>query len=87
VLPPGQEYAWYAGAVGEEAHWLGLATRRPVRYVGFEDAGRLEVGRPGDRVLLALAACIDGEPQITYSMAPPPDLSECVAQPGASAGR
>lgn len=94
ALAPGQEYAWYAGAVGEEAHWLGLATRRLVRYVAFEDAGRLAVERPGDLVLLALAACVDGALQIRYSMeAPadlptrPPDPRECVAQPAASAGR
>ena len=74
MLAPGQEYAWYAGALGEEAHWLGLSTRRPSSMSASRTpAGWRRSGR-SDRVFLALAAHVDGEAQITYSMEAPADL-------------
>ncbi|MDQ6797288.1 MAG: hypothetical protein M3011_04555, partial [Actinomycetota bacterium] len=75
-----QEAAWYAGAIGEPAGWLALATRRPAVMVTGSDLAALSAAHPQDLVMVGRTHCIDGDPYRSYAFETPADV---VARPPA----
>ncbi len=87
-LGPGQESAWYAGAVGQPATWWGYAMRKPAVKVPADELELLAADRPDDVVMFGELRCIGGEPKVSYGVESarelalePPVVSRCPAQP------
>ncbi|MGI8777617.1 MAG: hypothetical protein ACR2LJ_09595 [Acidimicrobiales bacterium] len=83
-LDPGQLSAWYTGAVGKPAAWLGLATGRPAVVVPVADLAALAAAYPHDLVLVGRMRCVNGGPRIAYGfekavvvVARPPEIDRC----------
>jgi len=67
ALGPGQEVAWYMGAVGRSAAWIALATGKPAVAVAIADRTGLAEAHPGDMVFVGRMRCVDGEPHVSYA--------------------
>ena len=98
TLGPGQGAAWYAGAVGEPASWLALATRRPAAKVGESEYVTIAGSHPDELVLIGEVECVAGVDQRRFEFRPaaslverPPVVRVCspdtAAQPDAQGGR
>jgi hypothetical protein len=90
-LAPGQQTAWFAGAVGAPATWWALAARRPAVRVQVDGLAALAAERPDDMVLFGILRCLGGEPKVTYGLAPvadlarrPPEVTRCDGATGAA---
>ncbi len=83
-LDPGQDTAWFTGAVGQPASWLELATGRPAVPVRTSEYEALAAEAPGDLVFVGEATCPAGELVKTYGWRPaaslldrPPVVAPC----------
>lgn len=65
-LAPQQREAWFAGAIGEPAAWLSLATGRPAVAVPQSRYEALAGSRPADMVLVGEVRCVAGDDDRTY---------------------
>lgn len=86
-LPPGQDQAWFTGALQQPMTWLTLATGRPAVDVPSAELADLAQRRPKDVVLVGRFAC-SSEGHITYALetaehlaaAPPDAPGRCLAR-------
>jgi hypothetical protein len=84
ALVSDQQRAWYAGAVGEPAAWLALATGRPAVRVPGTEYAQLAGLAPGEVVLVGELHCVAGTPVRSYELRPaaslvdrPPAIERC----------
>jgi hypothetical protein len=98
ALPEDQQVALYAGALGEPATWVGLATGRQAVLVPASRYESVAAERPADLVFVGEVRCVAGEDHRSYELRPaatladrPPVIRPCRAdrlpQPDGPAGR
>ena len=91
TLAPGQQVAWYTGAIGKSAAWISLATGARAVAVPVADLPALALAHPLDQVMVGRLECRAGEPHVMYDHAPaadvaarPPAVERCPSAPGAT---